>query len=146
MSTITSANSQVILSIPDVFPTPIALQGYAADDAFSVESFETAEALMGVDGVMSAGYTPNIKKFTIVFQADSASLEVMDAWVGAMESNNEVYFANMVIVLPSLGTNGKSYNFTKGALTGAKKLPDAKKVLQPVAYVISWESIDPTPT
>lgn len=138
MSTITSANSQFTLSIPDVFPAPLVLQGYAADDAFTVEAFEVAEALMGVDGIMSAGYTPNVKKLTFTLQADSPSLAAIEAWVGAMETARDVIFANAVIILPSVN---RTYIFTKGVLTSAKKLPDAKKVLQPVPYVITWQDI-----
>ena len=138
--TITSANSTFVLNIPGVFPIPLAIQGYAADDAFTVEPFDTAEALMGVDGKMSAGYTPTPKKLTVMLQADSPSLEIFDAWVGAMESAREVFFADATIVLPSIQ---KTYSLTKGALTNAVKLPPNKKVLQPVQYVITFESIQP---
>lgn len=140
MRTITSANSSFILTVPGVFPVGVPIQGYAADDAFSVEPFDTAEALMGVDGKMSAGFTPNIKKLTVVLQADSPSIEVFDGWVGAMEQSREVIFGTATITIPSIG---KTYNMRKGALTNAKKLPDAKKVLQPVQYVITFESIEP---
>jgi hypothetical protein len=138
--TITSANSSFVLNIPGVFPVPIPLEGYAADDAFMVEPFDTAEALMGVDGKMSAGFTPNVKNLTVTLQADSPSLEVFDAWVGAMETNREVFYADATIVLPSIS---KTYNMRKGALKNATKLPDAKKVLQPVKYVIAFEAIEP---
>lgn len=138
--TITSANAVYTISIPDVFPVAIVLQGYATDDAFDSENVESAQAQMGVDGKMSAGFTPFITKQTIHFQADSDSIAVFDAWLGAMEAAQEVFFAQASVVLNS---TGQSYTFTQGALTGAKKLPDAKKVLQPVSYVISWESVDP---
>lgn len=138
MRTITSANSQFVLTIPDVFPAPVVMQGYAADDAFSVEAFDVAETLMGVDGNMSAGFVPNVKKLTFMLQADSPSLAAIEAWLGAMETAREVIFASAVIVLPS---TQRTYIFTKGVLTNAKKLPDGKKVLQPVPYVITWQDI-----
>lgn len=138
--TITSANSSFVLAIAGVFPVPIPIEGYAADDAFAVEPFDTAEALMGVDGKMSAGFTPSTKKLTVMLQADSPSLEVFDAWVGAMESAKEVFFAEATIVLPSVG---KTFNMRRGVLSNAVKLPAAKKVLQPVQYVITFESIQP---
>lgn len=138
--TLTSANSSFVLNIPGVFPIPIAVQGYATDDAFAVEAFDTAEAVMGVDGKMSAGFTPNVKKLTVTLQADSPSLEIFDAWVGAMESAREVFYGDATIVIPSIN---KTYNLRKGALTNAKKLPDAKKILQAVPYVITFESIEP---
>lgn len=138
--TITSANSTFVLAIPGVFPVPLPIQGYAADAAFAVESFDTAQALMGVDGRMSAGYTPEVKKLTVTLQADSPSLEVFDAWLGAMESAREVFFADATIVIPSIS---KTYNCRKGVLTNTPKLPEAKKVLQPVTYTITFEAIEP---
>jgi hypothetical protein len=138
--TITSANSTFVLNIPGVFPVPLPIQGYAADDAFTVEPFDTAEALVGVDGKLSAGYTPTPKKLTVMLQADSPSLEVFDAWLGAMESAREVFFAEATIVLPAIS---KTYNLRKGVLTNAVKLPPNKKVLQPVQYTITFESIEP---
>lgn len=139
-NTITSANAVFTLNIPDVFPTPQLLEGYATDDGFDTEVVDTAEAKMGVDGIMSAGFTPFITKQTIHFQADSPSIQVIDDWLGAMESAQEVFFASASIVLPSVG---RAYTFNKGALTKGKKLPDAKKLLEPVTYEISWESVSP---
>lgn len=138
--TLTSANSSLIIAIPDVFPVPLPVEGYATDDAFAVEQFTTAEAVMGVDGKMSAGYMPAIKPLTITLQADSPSLEIFDAWIGAMESAREVFYAEVTIVIPSID---KTYNLRKGALTNAMKLPPAKKTLQPVPYVIAFESVEP---
>lgn len=138
--TITSANSSFVLSIAGVFNVPIPIEGYAADDAFAVEAFDTAETPMGVDGHMAAGFVPTPKKLTVMLMPDSPSLEVFDAWLGAMETAKEVFFAEATIVLPSIG---KTYNMRKGVLTSAVKLPPAKKVLQPVQYVITFESIQP---
>lgn len=137
--TITSANSSFILNIPGVFPVPIPIQGYAADDAFTVEPFDMSETLMGVDGKLSGGYTPTPKKLTVMLQADSPSLEVFDAWAGATEQAREVFPAEATIVLPSIG---KTYNLRRGFLKSATKLPPNKKVLQPVTYSIEFEAID----
>ena len=57
MGTITSANAQVMLNVPGVFPTPVQLAGFAADDAFTQDAYDVAETRMGVDGVLSAGFT-----------------------------------------------------------------------------------------
>lgn len=138
--TITSANAVFTLSIPDIFPVPITLQGFATDDAFDNENVELAEAKMGVDGRMSAGYTPNPTKMTLHFQADSDSIDIIEQWGGAMKAAQEVFFAQASIVMQSVG---RSYTFTQGALTGFKNLPDAKKLLEPVTYTITWESVNP---
>jgi hypothetical protein len=59
MATITIANSVFTLTATAVFPVPQALQGYAADDAFTTEAIAMADVVIGVDGKLSAGYTPN---------------------------------------------------------------------------------------
>lgn len=140
--TITSANSVFTLLIPQVFPAPVTLQGYAVDDAFDTETVETAEAIMGVDGRMSAGFTPFITPMSVHLQADSDSIALFDDWLGAMDQAQEVYFAQGTILLPSVG---RAYAMTQGVLTNAKRIPDAKKVLQPVVYTIKWEVVVPAP-
>jgi hypothetical protein len=140
--TITSANSVFTLTVPDVFPIPIQVQGYAADSAFAVDPVDSAETMMGVDGKMSAGFTPFITPMTIELQADSPSVDLFDTWLQAQETQREIFYANAAIVLPS---TGRVYTLLKGALKRVKKIPDAKKVLQPVQYSIDWEAVQVAP-
>jgi hypothetical protein len=142
MPTITSANASVVITVPDVFPIPQILQGFAADDAFTHESFDMTETRMGVDGILSGGYTPNPKRFSITFQPDSASILVFDTWGAAQEAAKEAFVASMAIAMPSIG---KVFNFNVGFLKNYKKLPDAKKVLEPQTYSIDWQDITPVP-
>jgi hypothetical protein len=142
MGTITTANASVIISIPDVFPVDQILSGFAADDAFTQGAFDMTETRMGVDGILSAGYTPNEKPFTITFQPDSPSILVFDTWGAAMEAAKEALQASMVIAMPSIG---KAFNFNVGWLKNFKKLPDAKKVAEPQTYSIAWQDIQPVP-
>lgn len=139
--TITSTNSEFIFSIPDIFPNPIPLQGYSADDAFTNEAVDIVETRMGVDGNMSAGYTPAITPITITLQADSPSIAAMDEWAGAVKSAREVVYADAIVVLPG---PGKQYNLTKGTLKTIKQLPDVKKVVEPQTYVIHFQNVDPS--
>lgn len=139
--TITSANSTFTLSVPDVFGVPQTLSGYAVDDAFDSESVEISEAFMGVDGLMSAGYTPAIRPMTIHLMPDSPSILLFDAWASSEAVAEEVFFAQAAITMPSVG---KAYILTNGVLTNYKPLPDAKKVLQAQAFGLKWESIVPT--
>ncbi|USA53871.1 hypothetical protein NDN13_01375 [Acinetobacter sp. C32I] len=138
MATITSANSTFSLTATEVFPAPQNLQGYATDDAFAVDAIDLAEAIMGVDGRLSAGYTPNPTKINVALQADSPSIAVFDAIIAATKAAREVIFLDAVIGLPATGTN---YTFTRGVITNANQLPDAKKTLQPQKYQITFESV-----
>lgn len=142
MATITSANSVFKLNIPGLFPISQSLQGYATDDAFAAEAVDIAETMMGVDGKMSSGYTPFMTKMTIALQADSPSIFLFDTWIAAMKAAREVLPCNGAIFISGVS---KAFTMTNGVLTNVKVLPDAKKVLQPQHYVITWESINASP-
>jgi hypothetical protein len=138
-TTITSANSVFTIVIAGLFPAPVQLQGYASDKAFTTEALDLAEVQMGVDGRMTAGFVPNPTKQTITLQADSPSKDIFTALIQAMKTAREVFYISGSIALPS---TGESFTLTRGILTNAKQIPDAQKVLQPVDYVITWESVN----
>ena len=138
-TTITSANSVFTIVIAGLFPTPVQLQGYASDKAFTTEALDMAEVQMGVDGRMTAGFVPNPTKQTITLQADSPSKDIFTALIQATKTAREVFYISGTIALPS---TGESFTLTRGILTNAKQIPDAQKVLQPVDYVITWESVN----
>ena len=138
-STITSANSVFTLVVAGLFPAPVQLKGYASDKAFTTEAVDLAEVQMGVDGRMTAGFVPNPVKQTITLQADSPSKDIFTAMIQTMKTAREVFYISGFIALPS---TGESFTLTRGILTNAKQIPDAQKVLQPVDYVITWESVN----
>jgi len=142
MGTITSANSQFTLTIPALGINQAPIQGYAADDAFTQEAFEVTETRMGVDGTLSAGYTPNPKKLTVVLQPDSPSIPIFDQWIAGMEQAQEALEASAFITVPSIG---KAFAFTTGWLRNVVKMPSGKKVLEPQSYTIEWQDIDAVP-
>ena len=138
-TTITSANSVFTIVVPGLFTAPVQLRGYASDKAFTTEAVDLAEVQMGVDGRMTAGFVPNPVKQTITLQADSPSKDIFTAVIQAMKTAREVFYISGSISLPS---TGESFTLTRGILTNAKQIPDAQKVLQPVDYVITWESVN----
>ena len=138
-TTITSANSVFTIVVPGLFPAPVQLRGYSSDKAFTTEAVDMAEVQMGVDGRMTAGFVPTPVKQTITLQADSPSKDIFTALIQAMKTAREVYFVSGSITLPS---TREAFTLTRGILTNAKQIPDAQKVLQPVDYVITWESVN----
>lgn len=138
MATLTSANSSFVISATQVYPAPQPLQGYAADDAFTLDALDLAETVMGVDGKLSAGYTPNPTNVNITIQADSPSVETFDLLISAMKTTREIVWIDAVVQLPSTGAK---YVLTRGVLKNANQMPDAKKILQPQKYVITFESV-----
>jgi predicted 2-oxoglutarate/Fe(II)-dependent dioxygenase YbiX len=138
-TTITSANSVFTIVVASLFPAPVQLQGYASDKAFMTDALDLAEIQMGVDGRMTAGYTPNPTKQTISLQADSPSKAIFDAIVLASKSIRDVYYITGNITLPS---TKESFSLVRGILTTVTQIPGAAKVLQPQDYIITWESVD----
>jgi hypothetical protein len=142
MATLTSANCVFMLSITSLFPAPQQLQGFSAEDIFSTEPVDPVEVLMGVDGLLSGGWTPTPKKQTISLQADSASNLIFDAWQAAQEQVRDAYIASGFITLPSTST---IYTCVRGFLTTFSPTPDAKKILQPRRFGITWQNVFGTP-
>jgi hypothetical protein len=138
-TTITSANSVFTLVVAGLLTSPVTLQGYSSDRAFTTEAIELAEIQMGVDGRMTGGYTPAPVKQTVTLQADSPSKDVFTILIQATKTAREIFYLSGSITLPS---TGEVFTLTRGILTSAKQIPDAQKVLQPVDYVITWERID----
>lgn len=141
--TLTSANSALALAIVGLYNTPQVIQGYSTDDAFTASDISPVETAMGVDGLLSAGYTPVPYALDITLQADSLSNDVFDNWMEAMRSAREVYVAQGSIYLPS--TQAK-YALNKGFLTSHNPMPGAKKILQPRKFTITFESISKAPS
>jgi hypothetical protein len=138
--TLTSANSEFVISVPDVFAGPQVIQGYMTDDAFGSEDVSPAEAKIGVDGRKSSGYTPYLVKQTVHIQADSPSIDIFEQWLGALNAVRDDLAADGASIwAPSLG---KAYAFTNGTLTRAKIMPDAKKLFDGQSYEITWASMD----
>lgn len=142
MSTITSANSIFTLTVYNTsgasFLPPSQIQGFASDDAFLIDTIETTETLLGVDGIMSAGWLPTIKTQSVSLQADSISNDYFEAWFAGQEAARDVFWCAGQILYPSVS---KSYTLINGVLFGYTPLSAARKVLQPRRFSIRWNTI-----
>jgi hypothetical protein len=138
--TITAANAVYALSVVGLFDVPQVLQGYTADAAFDTEAAEPAETVMGVDGHMSAGYTPYVTRQTISIMPDSPSSVIFENWLAAQKSARDVFFANATISMRSVG---RKYTLTRGVLSSIMAIPGARKVLQGRPFIITWQDISP---
>jgi tetrahydromethanopterin S-methyltransferase subunit C len=136
--TLTSANSSFVLAVPALALGPFSVQGYSADDAFTLDPVDVAETVMGVDGIMSAGFLPFITPMVVTLQADSDSLAAFEAWLGAQQVRRDLSYGTGIIAIPSIQ---KQYTLTKGALKRVSQMPSARKILQPVTYGIDWGSV-----
>jgi len=142
MSSLTSSNSIILLTIAGVYDDAQPLQGFTADDIFDVADINPAEVVMGLDGKLSAGYVPQPTVQTITLQADSPSMRIFDDWYRAQKASRDIFFASATVTLTSVGT---THNCVRGVLTGYKPAPDAKKILSPRKFQITWQDFDPSP-
>ena len=137
---ITGASAVFMLSITPIFPTPIQLQQFAADDVFSTDPLESSEVVMGVDGVLSGGFVFVPIKQNITLQANSPSATLFDQWYLAQQTIKDVYPAQGIVQLPTLS---QKWTMSNGFLTTYHPIPDAKKLLQPRRFSITWNTVVP---
>lgn len=139
--TLTSANAVLAISVANLFNTPIQIQGFASDEAFSFDDVESSETVMGVDGILSAGWIPKELQQSIMLQADSPSVQFFEDWYASQQQARDLLLASGTVTYPSVG---KQYNLVRGILRGYKPAPDARKILQPRKFTIIWNYIQPS--
>jgi hypothetical protein len=132
-----------MISVGSVYPIPQQLQGFAADDVTDTQPIDTAELLMGVDGKLSGGFIFVPVKQGIILQADSPSNDIFDTWYATEQTLKDKVIAQGVIVFPAIG---KKWVMNNGFLSSFPTMPDAKKILQPRKFEITWESVSPAVT
>ena len=143
MGDITSANSNITLTIPPLFTTPVQLQGFATDDIFDIPTIQSVETMMGVDGVLSGGKVFMPIPQSVMLQADSISADLFDEWDAAQTATEDTITASGVIILPGIR---RKWTLTTGYLTNFTPLPAVKKLLQPRSFEITWESMVVAPS
>ena len=141
--TITSANLVFMLSIDSIVTTPTRLQGFAVDDAFTQGEVTNAELQLGVDAQVGAGWVPVLIPQKFMFLASSPSVDLFEQWAATNAQQKSSFVAQGTALLTSVG---KSYDLRDGYLTGYSPMPDAKKVLEPRGFTITWSLIQPSPT
>lgn len=138
---ITSANAVITIWAPSYLPVPVQLQGFSADDIFSNEDVDTAETYMGVDGVLSGGVVFAKKPQEYMLQADSASNAFFDNINQYQQINLGILTLSGNILFTAIGT---TWTMAGGILTRYKPLPDARRVLQPRRYTVTWGQVVPS--
>lgn len=134
---ITSANAQLSLAVNGLFGAT-SVEQFSMEDIFTTQPAEASEVMMGVDGVLSAGYIYTPKKMEIALMANSPSTVLFDLWYQTMTSQIQVFSASGTIAIPSLGYNYVMFN---GFLTRYSPTSDARRVMQPRRFEITWNSI-----
>jgi hypothetical protein len=139
---ITSANAVLMLSVATVFPTPQQIIDFSVDDAFEIDPIEPSEVRMGVDGYLTAGFVYVPVPLRVTLMADSPSITFFDQWYASQKAQQDVYVCNGIIRMLSVS---RSYNLDTGYLTSYSPITNAKRVLDPVRYQITFRSITGAP-
>lgn len=140
---ISSQDAIFTLSISTLYPTPQQLQGWAADEAFATEALAPTEVLPGIDGILSGGFVYNPMKQTITFQANSlGSIGIFETWHVQQQAQLTTFVAQGIIRSPALG---RKWTLVNGFLTNLVPIPEAKKLLQPRRFELTWQSFQPSP-
>lgn len=141
MGSITSANAIFTISVASIFPTPITLQGFAADDVFDTDPLDNAEVRMGVDGILSAGFRFVPVHQMIALQPDSAqSNNLFDQWYAQEQASKEKFQSTGVVILPAVALK---WDLKVGFLTTYPPIPKVARVLEPRRFGITWQAISP---
>ena len=143
MADITSANSVLMLGVAGLFTVPQQLAGFSADDMYEMAAVDNKEVMIGVDGILSAGWIPQIKVMSVSLQADSASNTFFESWYASEEAAKAPFFAFGVVNQPSIS---RVYTLANGVLKSYTPLASAKKTLQPRKFEIHWQVTLGAPT
>jgi len=138
---ITSANSILVMTVGDLFPAGVTLQGFATDQSFSQDELQVTEDRMGVDGNMVVGWIPSIKPVTIMLEASSPSFVAMSQLYRAQEMKRGPILVTLVATVPSIG---KVFTWSDGAMKSGTPVPAGKKVLDPTTWKFDFARLNIT--
>lgn len=136
--TITAANTVIYLGATNLFAVPQRLEGFDVDDIFNTDPVNNSETRMGVDGRLSIGWVPMPIVQNFILQADSDANDFFDTLIAAQAAARESYTLFGTILIPSLQ---KVFAMTKGVLGQNQPISNAKKVMQPRTFQVTWESV-----
>lgn len=131
--TVTAANSVVLFSAEGFYDSPIQLQGFQVDNAFSYGDATSGETRMGVDGLQSGGWVSHEVPVTVFLEANSVSRQQMEDFRSWMNQRKETALCTLDITTAS---NGRRV-VGKGFLVSHSGGTNAQKLLQGTQYVFN---------
>ncbi|WP_330547012.1 phage tail fiber protein [Salmonella enterica] len=76
-NTITAADAIITLTVNNLYPSGIQLQGFAADNVYGTDPLVLAETVRGIDGKLSAGFVYSNIIQTFHIMPDSPSRDIL---------------------------------------------------------------------
>ena len=116
-------------------------EGYSADNIFTSEQPDLVETRIGVDGKLSAGYTPAVNSITYHFEASSQNAAYFRGVASSVKLTKTPMPVVNTVTLPALGVRF----VINGVIKNIKSLPDAGKVAEPWTVQIDFADGDLVP-
>jgi len=122
--TLTAANSIILFSAEGYFDTPIQLQGFQVDNAFTFGDATSGETRMGVDGLQSGGWVSHDVPFTVFLEGNSVSRQQMEEYRSWCNTRKETTLCTFDVTLPATGkrTVASGFLVSNSGGTSAQKL------------------------
>ena len=135
-----SSSSSALSGLSGSLGVPIALQGWAADSAFSVDAQQRAVVVQGVDGNVHFGWVPHLNNFNLSLMPDSDSQSYLENLMAAEDMLRETLLITAVLIVPSIG---RRYALGNGAITNGTPVPAHGRVLAAQATTITFATCKP---
>lgn len=140
--TLTAANSRIAMTVDTIFPAPVVLQGFQADNVFDMGDISPIMTTMGVDRRLSAGLVAVSQAVSLYFQGDSLSVDVFEQINQQQQANLTPYAIQLLIDCPSIQ---KSAICTRGFLTNLKAFNSAQRMMGGRTFTMTFERITVVP-
>lgn len=127
-------------TLSGILGVPQALEGWAADTAFSIDQQETAVVLQGIDGKAHFGWVPFLVPFSINLMPDSDSQDYLENIATAQRLMRETLMITGVLIIPAIS---RKISLTNGALTRYSPIPTHGRTMQAQSTQITFESMTP---
>lgn len=139
LNNITSADLEVIMRCEMVAEAGANVQGFAENEAVTMDNVDLAVIKMGVDGFFAAGFKHTPRTVSLKVLASSPFLETVRQCLGQQKTINRMLQWSGEIVYPSIGMR---YVLITGVLSNAKELPDARDALDDVTVQFQFRRVD----
>ena len=140
VSTGLASTSSALSTISGLLGVPTTLEGWAADNAFSIDAQDLAVAVQGVDGKVHFGWVPNLNTFNLSLMPDSDSQSYINNVIAAQKTMRETFLITGVLLVPSIGVR---YSLVNGAITRGTPVPSHGRVLAAQGTTITFAEANP---
>ncbi|MDS7935668.1 hypothetical protein RMB03_17395 [Acinetobacter sp. V91_7] len=128
--TLTSANAILQIRCKGIYDNFVKIQGFQADNAWSMGDANLTESRVGTDGKQAFGYTPHQVQWGIFLEVNSPSRRIFENIRKDFVRNKEARLVEIIVELPSI----KERHTGSGTFASMSGGPNGKKLLDGTTY------------